>query len=400
MALNVRSVIDSAIKGMKRMKSMKIFKTLLGLILLLTTFKANAGLRFSFNLDASAWQATHIVIVTEGQEIDGQVTVLESIKGDLKIGEVITIPEFAVFKTKANRKVGIDVEVLKVSLSKLEPNSNLPTSNKGEDSEYLQNEKLNNSYITCKQMMLFLIKSENDSKVIWKPVNKTDGYFLSTIWLEPESAFIFYQRISDEPTALHPNHMNEYQLKDYVFNVGELRNSFNQAMTINDAEKRAEALLFAARSPILCVKSQAFEELKKCGKSALPALRVLMNDLSITENSRYIFETIGVLGDEQIGNESTAIITEELDFWRRTTPYLKVKWWTHYLDDDTVKLRNRYDRAYYAIIALRNLKVAGCKGVVTEFRDYWHSQPFFETSDYLKQMSMECDKTLESLNGH
>ncbi len=380
------------------MKSMNMFKTLLGLFLLLTAFKANAGLRFSFDLEACAWKATEIVVVTEGEEIDGQVVVLESLKGDLKSGERLTIPEFAVFKNEAFRKAGIDLEVLKANIIKTKRESNLLTSDYESDASIHRNEKLNNSSITGKRMMLFLTKSEVNSKVIWKPVCDVDGFFLSTIWIEPENAFVFYQRLSDEPNALLPIRLQEEQIKEQVVELMDLRSSFDRAIAISDAGIKAEALLPLARSPILFVKSAAFRELKNCGKSALPVLQILMNDLSITANSSHIFDAIGQLGDEQIGSELTGIISEELAFWKQTAPQLKVNWWNHFSDPETESLRNRYNRAYYAIIALRNLQFSGCKEVVSEFRDFWRSQPSLERGTELKQMSLECDRTLKVLN--
>ena len=45
----------------------------------------------SFNLDESAWHATHIVVVSEGQKIDGELRVLESWHGDLRRGERLVL---------------------------------------------------------------------------------------------------------------------------------------------------------------------------------------------------------------------------------------------------------------------------------------------------------------------
>jgi hypothetical protein len=42
--------------------------------------------------------ATHIVIATEDEEIEGKLTVLESSRGDLRPGGIIFIPELASFK--------------------------------------------------------------------------------------------------------------------------------------------------------------------------------------------------------------------------------------------------------------------------------------------------------------
>ena len=45
---------------------------------------ASAEIQPSFSLDGCSWLATHVVVVTEGDRIDGKVTVLESWKGNLE----------------------------------------------------------------------------------------------------------------------------------------------------------------------------------------------------------------------------------------------------------------------------------------------------------------------------
>ena len=63
------------------------------IVVLLLVLQTNAGIRPSFNLDYCTWQATHIVIATEGDEIDGTLTVVDSWKGDLRPGEAVSIPD-------------------------------------------------------------------------------------------------------------------------------------------------------------------------------------------------------------------------------------------------------------------------------------------------------------------
>ena len=61
------------------------------LLLLLAAPPTRAGIRPSFHLPYCSWFATHVVVVTEGEKIDGSLTVLESWKGDLAPGDVAVI---------------------------------------------------------------------------------------------------------------------------------------------------------------------------------------------------------------------------------------------------------------------------------------------------------------------
>src|SRR5215470_6273267 len=85
---------------------MKSYKTIIIVIaLFICASQANAGIRPSFNLDYCSWHATHIVVATEGDEIDVRLTVLESWEGDLSPGETIYITELASFKSEESRTV-------------------------------------------------------------------------------------------------------------------------------------------------------------------------------------------------------------------------------------------------------------------------------------------------------
>lgn len=82
---------------------MKIFITLL--FLLTVSSAASAGIRPSFDPEGCSWRATDIVVVTEGSQIDGNLKVRETWKGDLKPGQMISVPELASFKEQAARLI-------------------------------------------------------------------------------------------------------------------------------------------------------------------------------------------------------------------------------------------------------------------------------------------------------
>src|SRR6266508_1230362 len=65
----------------------------------------SAGIRPSFGIEVCSWNATHIVVATEGKTIDGVFRVLESWRGDLNPGDTIKIPELASFKPRSSRAV-------------------------------------------------------------------------------------------------------------------------------------------------------------------------------------------------------------------------------------------------------------------------------------------------------
>jgi hypothetical protein len=64
-----------------------------------------AGIRPSFHLEHCAWHATDIVVASEGEAIDGKLSVLKVLAGALKIGDTISVPELDQFRAKESRTV-------------------------------------------------------------------------------------------------------------------------------------------------------------------------------------------------------------------------------------------------------------------------------------------------------
>src|SRR5260370_31449219 len=59
----------------------------------------------SFHLDSCVWDATHIVIVTQADKTDIAGEVVDSLKGDLKKGDRITIPDLAEFAVESEQAI-------------------------------------------------------------------------------------------------------------------------------------------------------------------------------------------------------------------------------------------------------------------------------------------------------
>ena len=76
-----------------------------GLLVFASASLSYAAIRPSFYLDYSLWKATHIVLATEGNVIDGHLKVIESWKGDLKPDSKIILPELATFSTEKSRRI-------------------------------------------------------------------------------------------------------------------------------------------------------------------------------------------------------------------------------------------------------------------------------------------------------
>ena len=127
----------------------------------------------SFNLDECAWDATHIVVVTEGEQIDGEVTVLQSWAGDLNPGDHIYVPELTSFKPPSSR----------IIRTQSDPDGENPIE-----------------YVTGSRMILFLEKvpgpiqegydapDQGDASWVWGPA-ASEGIKASVVWVEEDETF-------------------------------------------------------------------------------------------------------------------------------------------------------------------------------------------------------------------
>jgi hypothetical protein len=76
---------------------------------------------------------------------------------------------------------------------------------------------------------------------------------------------------------------------------------------------------------------------------------------------------------------------------------LKEGWWNDMRNTNTEYLRSRYGKLLFALVTLQEQKYAGCRTVVTQFRDFWRSLPQLEDRSGLNQMSQQCDQILKAL---
>jgi len=123
----------------------------------------------------------------------------------------------------------------------------------------------------------------------------------------------------------------------------------------------------------------------------------MLSDQSLVVLHAEVVESLAVAGGEKVGDELTAVVRKELEFWRAIGPTLQEGWWNDFPQLERFRLRDRYGKVFESLAALRKLKFPGCREVVTELRDFWRSQPQLEDKGGLNQMSQECDEILREL---
>jgi hypothetical protein len=146
---------------------------LIGMALFVMTFPSFAKSHLTIDVKAIANLASDVVVVTEGDTIDGQLTILETWKGKLKVGDKLSIPEFQDFKEKTTCEVKWEINI----------------AIRGKDDPL---------YVTCSRMILFLQKKSHSGLPQKQWVGVVSGDVIaSTIWIEGKQAFAFYDRYKE-----------------------------------------------------------------------------------------------------------------------------------------------------------------------------------------------------------
>lgn len=325
----------------------------------------------SFSLEYSAWNATHISVVTEGGEIDGLLRILEPIKGDFGFGETISIPQLAEFKTEDSRLIYDDWDVFRNSGNR----------------------------VSGARMFLFLRKTE-DSANEWRSAGlfSNDSEFgrirYSVMWIEDGKAFAFAQMMDPGPTLLIDFNQTEDEVKTKTYELIQMRQSFDSAFELRDPGKLFKALKPFVVSDRGFVSYAVFTELEERGSSSLPVLRLIINDESSLIAHDRAAASFGKIGGVGVGGELTELLKSEIDFWQRVSP-LQIRGWLDANDNsDTEKLNRHFSKTLQIIYQLRLMRFKPAEKVVTELRDFWLSSPQLRAN---VQMTDDCNAFLAEI---
>jgi hypothetical protein len=140
----------------------------------------------------------------------------------------------------------------------------------------------------------------------------------------------------------------------------------------------------------------AEEELGKCGPEGVPVIRSILDDETFDSESDAVVKALVLTGGIAEGNDLTARLGRELEFWRTLGPQLHQGWWNDDPSPDS-PLRNRYVRTLELIRGLDNIHFSGALSTAVALRDFWRSLPQLDDPTGLNRMSEECDRLIQDL---
>lgn len=338
----------------------------------------NGGIRPSFSLQSCSWNATDIVLATEGEVIDGKFQVLEVWKGTLKIGNKISVPELAAFAPKTNRTVSSGRRYNDWSGFKLE----------------------GSAVVSGAKMVLFL-KRGPEKPETWQSASIDNDLSVSVVWIEQHQTYAIRQIENPGPSVLTELRQSEAELKKEVNGLIQTQNSLLKAASMENPSNRAQSLRPFLQSPNLYARRSAFAELSKSGQAALPILREMLIDKTLSSQHAEVVEAFGNEGGMAVGKELSDLLETETLFWRQIAPKLTPDWWSKGVvvkGGEVISLHHRYSKLLSTLVALKKMKYPGCKAAVMQLREFWKAELSPAADGNYNQVIDECDKVLKLIN--
>lgn len=283
------------------------------------------------SLNFTAWNSTHIVVVTEGDKIDGVLEVVESWKGDLKKGQKLTFPELARFSSLESRAV---------QRSRDDFASLLPSKNK--EQLLLKGIERKVSHVTCSRMILFLVRQQaphGKSGVKWLPGSMTaeqdwpgapePNVLGCAAWVE--NRLIYYcDDIWDKRPGIYAAAMTEAELKQKIKIVLSQQAAVEKAIKQGSSARIRDVLLPILRADPGGYK-YSFQVLRQIvGSSAagLEAIRALLDDPVFAKSYPLLFNATTAQKVSLPGPYLVQLLDRETTFWREKAKTLQVGWWS------------------------------------------------------------------------
>ncbi len=332
----------------------------------------------TFDLDYSLWKATHIVLATEGNVIDGKLKVIESWRGDLKLDNEIVLPELSAFSTQKSRLIRDFWE------------------QKDMPKQYVR-------FVTGSKMILFLIKSAQPRpKGLSKPNNYSwlparykgyGGFRSSTVWIEKGEAYA--HRILS-PLLTHQN--TDFQtIKSRVAALNAIQTAYDDAVRDTDSERVIQSLRAFLKNKFYYSVEANIQSLGKMGIKALPIFRQSLQDKTLRSRHPEIISSMVQAGGAKVAKDITTIIEKEFEFFSRRAPELKGVWFNPNPGTERQVLIAKYSILKTALHELRPLRYPPCRDIVIKTRDLWRSNEILNYHGR-NQILPACDALLKELS--
>lgn len=322
---------------------------------------ASAGPRFE--LDVCAWDATHILVATEGHALDGHLTVVDSWVGSRAPGTELHLPDLAQLAPVGRRTLKYRRGLV----------------------------------VTGARMVLFLREDPATGK--WLEAEPRRGDIQSSAcWIENDQVYANVASTNVGGNFLAPVKRSEQELRAHVLEIREAKRVLADLRTNEDAGQRLAVAARYVDADNAFAVHEAFKVIQGCGKVAVPFLVSLM---ALDRDGRYeerVFRALGEIGDPSAVPPLLGLLEEELVFWTEAKERLEDGWWS----GDAMKWDERrilylhIDRVEEPLRALKEMAAPGFEDVVRRTRRLWITAPALDGA-WNGRIVRACDAALRAV---
>ena len=347
---------------------MRIFAALgfvLGLLMFGST--GQCELLRQFDLDECTKNASDVVVAKQEGEEEG-LRVIEVLKGNLKLNEVI------------------EVERLKGYEPRFEV--------KGEQGDNAKSKTSN------QRMILFLIDKGEEAEERWVGANKGGDARVSTIWVEEDGAYRLLQAGEEEGLRLSSWGLDKKRILPITKLKLMKQEVYQSILSIENKEERCEELVRWLRENPQW--NTGYIQLGLCGKVAV---RALMN---MTQDNRYsqvfVINALASASGKEKGMKLIEVIEREMGLWKRTGE-LQAKWKN---EGEKLRVLDELTRQEAQLLVqsclrlqecLKQLELGQCwigKPVVKQLRSMVETYPkYYDKIICRVELMKACDRFLE-----
>jgi hypothetical protein len=315
---------------------------------------ASAARRPSFDLDYSAWKATHVILVTEGPTIDGKLDVIESWKGDLAPGSQATVPALAAFADEGTR------QVYRHGLRDLpEP--------------YVRS-------VTGARMVLFLTRTSSPQDGGppgpaldgWQAASQFGDFDTSVVWIERGEAYAYRQSTNPGPSRIEHD-SSVIEMKVRIACLTMIQSELQIAIRENDPIRAAQVFRACHQYNFFGAARESIISMGNMGDRSVAALRPLLRDITTVGWYPTIIAAMAKAGGRTVSSDLIDVIREDLSFWSEEAPNLKDDWWNVDPDDHRQLRRLHYERLLQTLQSLAAPVEASDRSLIVKTRNLWRT---------------------------
>lgn len=254
------------------------------------------GLSF-FSVDHSAWQASDIVVASEGPIIDGRLTVQHSWYGDLRPGQVLHLPDLA---DHSGRSIG-----------------DLPDYRNPSGIEAL----------TGQRIVLYLQRTEAGATTPWRPASG-DDWRLSAAWIEGDDAFA-YRHLQGQNYEVYHTRMNAFMLERRSRQLSDQHDRLAAAQDWPDPHQQAATLLALLPIDHRAGEDDLFAALTAIGPAAESHVLAALAEDTLRDYRPRLLASLATVGSNRSDRRLTGMLLDEYRYWRQSIVDLPVDWPTN-----------------------------------------------------------------------